>query len=653
MFALSAFGGKLPRPKQLIGQRATGRVLGALTGCLGIVLVSLLIAVPAAQASTCDIEYTGPANGKWGTEGNWSTGKAPTKLQVACIPAGKGTIEIAAGTTAEVKILTAKSALDIPATATLAIAEKVALEEPKVNEENASTFAGLTVGGTITTAGAWILMAGPVDLGGEIKSTPPQAEREEDVARLLSGTLAGDGTFNIRFQDIGGTIEPGGAGQLGTLHMNLISGMNSGAALVIDIKSATEFDHIAMGSNIAWDGTLDVNLLGGYEPPVGTPFLFETGGGALTEFETVTPGFAQFMEPNSYEVVVSPHPPAVVTEAATDVTETSAVIHGSVNPRLEQVSRCMFSFSIGFSSSLSCPTAPGKGGIPVSETVNLSNLTPGTTYGYELEAGNQETPNAKGGLITFKTLAAHKEETKAKEEPTGGEEHPASKQGQQPPIVLTNSPLSSSAVLGSNVSAAAVEELRLGCSKSQLVLNDAYIHGSRVVLIGSAAKSLAGKKVKIIFGTAAKQVATATVGSSGEYSTTAPVPPAKIREALKTYYAAEIGSVRSLHLKLTRRLLLEPPKGSGTTVTLSGRVALPLTRPITPIVVEQQLECGKTAVVQTFSPPASGVFHVTVTVPAGTKAGIYTLKSKVAANAHSTTHGFTTYSLPLPVAFRQ
>jgi hypothetical protein len=38
-----------------------------------------------------------------------------------------------------------------------------------------------------------------------------------------------------------------------------------------------------------------------------------------------------------------------------------------------------------------------------------------------------------------------------------------------------------------------------------------------------------------------------------------------------------------------------------------------------------------------------------VSVPARARAAIFTLKSKVAANAHARRHGFTTYSLPLPV----
>jgi hypothetical protein len=196
----------------------------------------------------------------------------------------------------------------------------------------------------------------------------------------------------------------------------------------------------------------------------------------------------------------------------------------------------------------------------------------------------------------------------------------------------------------------AIEELRLGCTNTQLVLNDVYIHGSRVLLSGSAATALVGKKVKILFGSANKQVATATIGASGQFMTTAPLPPPKLRESGSARYAAAIGKLRSLDLKLTRRLLLEAPKATGTTVTLTGQVTLPLTKPIAPVVVEQQLECGKTTIAKTFTPSASGRFHITLALPADAKAAIYRLKSKVAANAHATEQGFATFSLPLPVA---
>jgi DNA-binding beta-propeller fold protein YncE len=218
--------------------------------------------------------------------------------------------------------------------------------------------------------------------------------------------------------------------------------------------------------------------------------------------------------------------------------------------------------------------------------------------------------------------------------------------GQSPSSTATTT---TTTTLGVAFTPKGVEELLLGCSGSKLVLNDVYIQGGRVEIRGSAIKSYVGKKVKILFNEG-KQVATATVEAGGQYTTTAPLPQAKVRDNLDTRYTAEIGKLRSVHLKLVRRLLLEPPKASGTTVTLTGEVTPPLTKPIAPVTVEQQLECGKTTIVKTFTPAANGHFHITLTVPANAKAGIYRLTSKVAANKHSVTHGFTTFSLPLPVA---
>ena len=126
----------------------------------------------------------------------------------------------------------------------------------------------------------------------------------------------------------------------------------------------------------------------------------------------------------------------------------------------------------------------------------------------------------------------------------------------------TSSSSSPSTTTGVASTPKAVEELLQGCSSSPLVLNDVYIQGSHVFLSGSAAKSLVGKKVKILFNEG-QQVATATVEANGQYTTTAPLPPAKIRDNLNTRYTAEIGKLRSVHLKLVRRLLLEPLKASG------------------------------------------------------------------------------------------
>jgi hypothetical protein len=196
----------------------------------------------------------------------------------------------------------------------------------------------------------------------------------------------------------------------------------------------------------------------------------------------------------------------------------------------------------------------------------------------------------------------------------------------------------------------AIEELRLGCSRHPLVLNDVLIHGSHVALEGSAAKSLVGKRVKIVFDGARQPVATATVAADGQFSTTAPLPPARLRDSNNARYTAESGGQRSLDLKLTRRVELEPPKFAAGTVTLVGQVVPPLAKPVASVAVQQQLECGKTTIVKRFTPSAGGRFRVTVAVPAAAKAGIYRLTSAVAVKPGSK-RAFATYSLPLPVLF--
>src|ERR1700722_17938030 len=198
-------------------------------------------------------------------------------------------------------------------------------------------------------------------------------------------------------------------------------------------------------------------------------------------------------------------------------------------------------------------------------------------------------------------------------------------------------------------SAQVAERVLLGCGKSKLVLNDVYTHGHHVMVRGSATKSFAGKRVRIVLN-GRRQVASAVVKADGQFSTTAPLPAAHGRLLAATRYLAQLGKLRSLNLKLTRRLVLEAPTSKGTAVTLSGQLEPPLTKPVTPVVIEQELACGTPTIVKSFPPPRSGRYHVSLSVPSGTKAAIFRIRSRVAADAHSLKHGFATYSLPLPVA---
>jgi hypothetical protein len=711
--------------------------LGACVALLGLALTWMLFWTAGAHASACaaEVEYTGAANGSWETAGNWSTDKVPTKLQSVCVPAGKGTVTIAAKFTAEAKILTAQSALTIAKEATLAISEKVAPEEPKVNEEHASRFDGLTVDGTLSTAGAWILLSGSVDVEGELLTSSSQPN--EVAVRLLTGTLAGNGTIAVSFQNIGGTIEPGGAGVVGELHFTRLSSQGEGGTLVLDLASNSSFDQLSDAtSNFFWRGTLRINLLGGYTPTVGTKWEFMSHGpGDPAEFETFIPStFTARSVPGGIELEALPIPPTVVTEAASTISAAAATLNGTVNPNRKVVESCEFEYgtSTAYNHSAPCSAIASAGSTPVPVDAAVTGLTAGTTYHYRVVA-KSEAGTGTGADRTFATPAV--EPTPVPPTATTGEasaitqttatlnasvdpqgaalesctleygstsvsEHTVpcmapgagfaaiavsapitnlapstsyrfevlvrnangSAAGVEVPFTTPAAqtlpaggelqppaPLAKGEVLGTIASqpAAAVEQLLLGCSKAQLVLNDVLIHAGHVLLDGSAAKSLDGSKVKIVFD-GAKQVASATVGANGLFTATAPLPPARLRDGNSARYLAESGSQRSLNLKLTRRLSLEPPTAAAGTVTLVGQVLPPLTKPVAPISIEQQLECGKTTVVERFTPPASGRFRVSFKAPAGAAAAVYRLASRVTKTAGSK-HSFPTYSLPLPV----
>src|ERR1700722_5766338 len=60
-------------------------------GLLTVLLVGVLALVPAGASAEplCTDTWTGPAEGQWEEESDWSTGKTPTSTSVACIGVGK------------------------------------------------------------------------------------------------------------------------------------------------------------------------------------------------------------------------------------------------------------------------------------------------------------------------------------------------------------------------------------------------------------------------------------------------------------------------------------------------------------------------------------------------------------------------------------
>jgi hypothetical protein len=87
------------RTRWVGGFAAGARVAGAV-GLLVALLVALAVGAAGASAEPlCTDKWAGGSSGSWQTASSWSTGKAPTSVDVACIGAGV-TVEVSGGTNA-------------------------------------------------------------------------------------------------------------------------------------------------------------------------------------------------------------------------------------------------------------------------------------------------------------------------------------------------------------------------------------------------------------------------------------------------------------------------------------------------------------------------------------------------------------------------
>jgi len=121
---------------------------------------------------------------------------------------------------------------------------------------------------------------------------------------------------------------------------------------------------------------------------------------------------------NPEEFTTLPEAPATVTtEPAASVGLARATLRGSVNSHGGTVSSCTIEYGLtqSYGKSINCPAAVGIGGGDVSESANVTGLTPATTYHYRLTA-TSNAGSAQGDDVEFTTLSPPPEETE-----TGGE----------------------------------------------------------------------------------------------------------------------------------------------------------------------------------------------------------------------------------------
>jgi phosphodiesterase/alkaline phosphatase D-like protein len=96
--------------------------------------------------------------------------------------------------------------------------------------------------------------------------------------------------------------------------------------------------------------------------------------------------------------------PAVVTEPATSVAQTTATLNATVNPEDEPVSDCHFEYGTteSYGTSIPCASSPGSGANPVPVNASVTGLTPNTTYHFRIVATNP-IGTSTGADRSFKT----------------------------------------------------------------------------------------------------------------------------------------------------------------------------------------------------------------------------------------------------------
>jgi hypothetical protein len=91
------------------------------------------------------------------------------------------------------------------------------------------------------------------------------------------------------------------------------------------------------------------------------------------------------------------------------------------------------------------------------------------------------------------------------------------------------------------------------CGASPLTISSASVKAGRLIVTGSAPRSLAGKRVRVLRG--AKAVAKTEVRADGTFRASAPAP--KVRQRASAVYVAAVGALRSCGVRL------EPKRAGG------------------------------------------------------------------------------------------
>lgn len=327
-------------------------------------------------------------------------------------------------------------------------------------------------------------------------------------------------------------------------------------------------------------------------------------------------------------VDVVPYAPLIVTDAATGLTAQGGSLQGTLNPDQTTVSSCSFQYgtTTAYGSEIPCSSFRATGTAAESVTAALTGLETGTTYHYRAVAANS-VDTSYGADETFTPAAA-------------------SSAGPESTTTTATTATNTSTTLATVVSAVAPQlSPVLGCTTAQVALINVVQQGSHVLITGAARLVLAGKRVSIRFLATGKTVAAATIASDGTFSASAPLPAAKLRGTNRARYEAVVGSLRSLNLKLERRMYMVSATHSGTRVLLSGYVTGSF-KAGTIVKLLLRVTCSKEEVIAKTKLSRSGRFTASVPAPTGaaSQIAVYRATTTVLDGGHPE----TTFTLPTP-----
>jgi phosphodiesterase/alkaline phosphatase D-like protein len=193
------------------------------------------------------------------------------------------------------------------------------------------------------------------------------------------------------------------------------TGLAGGTAIVRSGSTWTKQQQLSSsheGEALSADG--NTALIGA----AGGPTVFVRTGSSWSQRERLTGEAAAFVglsdsaatalvgDETGWRVFVArPAAPAVVTEPASAVTQTTATLNASVDPEAETVSDCHFEYgpTASYGSTVPCSSLPGGGEGAVEVSASISGLAPNTPYHFRIVATNP-TGTSEGADRTFTTL---------------------------------------------------------------------------------------------------------------------------------------------------------------------------------------------------------------------------------------------------------